>query len=105
NGPVSSAADRALARRGVTVIPDVLANAGGGTVSYFEWAQNRTGLYWSAQEVRERLRGRVVGEALGLWDFAAEHGIPLRAAAYAQARSGMGEAADAKGRKELYTSA
>jgi glutamate dehydrogenase (NADP+) len=105
NGPISSAADRALAERGISVIPDVLANAGGVTVSYFEWIQNRTGLYWSAQEVRERLRERMVGEALALWDFAAEHDIPLRTAAYAQALTRIGEAADAKGRKELYTSA
>jgi glutamate dehydrogenase (NADP+) len=105
NGPISSAADRALAERRVSVIPDVLANAGGVTVSYFEWIQNRTGLYWSAQEVRERLRERMVGEALALWDFAAEHDIPLRTAAYAQALTRIGEAADAKGRKELYTSA
>jgi glutamate dehydrogenase (NADP+) len=105
NGPVSSAADRALAERGVTVIPDVLANAGGVTVSYFEWAQNRAGLYWSAQEVRERLRERMVGEATALWDFATGHDIPLRTAAYAQALTRIGEAADAKGRKELYTAA
>jgi glutamate dehydrogenase/leucine dehydrogenase len=69
NGPISSAADRALAERGVIVIPDVLANAGGVTVSYFEWAQNRAGLYWSAQQVRDRLRERMVNEAQHLWDL------------------------------------
>ena len=97
-------ADCVLAERGVTVIPDVLANAGGVTVSYFEWAQNRAGLYWSAQQVRDRLRERMVTEAQQLWDFATERQIPLRTAAYARALTRIGEAADAKGRKELYSS-
>jgi len=104
NGPISSTADRTLVERGVTVIPDVLANAGGVTVSYFEWVQNRAGLYWTAQQVRDRLRERMVGEAERLWDFATERKIPLRTAAYARALTRIGEAADAKGSKELYTS-
>lgn len=104
NGPITSEADRVLTERGVTVIPDVLANAGGVTVSYFEWAQNRAGLYWTAQQVRDRLGERMVGETEHLWAFATEREIPLRTAAYAQALMRIGEAADAKGHKELYTS-
>jgi quercetin dioxygenase-like cupin family protein len=69
NGPISSTADQALYERGVTVIPDVLANAGGVMVSYFEWVQNRAGLYWTADEVRTRLRDRMVTEAERLWAF------------------------------------
>jgi glutamate dehydrogenase (NADP+) len=62
NGPTAIEADDILSEAGITVIPDIVANAGGVTVSYFEWAQNRTGLRWSAQEVRDRLRKRMVTE-------------------------------------------
>jgi glutamate dehydrogenase (NADP+) len=102
NGPISSAADQALHERGVTVIPDVLANAGGVTVSYFEWVQNRAGFYWTAGEVRRRLRDRMVTEAERLWAFAGERRIPLRTAAYAEALERINDAADAKGNKKLY---
>ncbi|MEJ7717165.1 MAG: hypothetical protein WKF31_04075 [Thermoleophilaceae bacterium] len=72
NGPVSPEADDALAERGVPVIPDILANAGGVTVSYFEWVQNRSGLYWSAEEVAGRLRERMLTETGAVWDLAEE---------------------------------
>lgn len=60
NNPVTPEADAILAARGVTVLPDVLANAGGVTVSYFEWVQNRQQYYWSEEEVAHRLRERMV---------------------------------------------
>jgi glutamate dehydrogenase (NADP+) len=92
NGPVSPEADEILAEREVTVVPDILTNAGGVTVSYFEWVQNRTGLCWSVEEVRERLTDRMVPESEAVWSIAEEKGIYLRTAAYVHAphRRGRG---------------
>ena len=102
NGPVTSDADAALHDRGVVVVPDVLANAGGVTVSYFEWVQNRQGLAWTADEVRDRLRSRMVVEAERLWAYATERRTSLRIAAYAQALSRIDAAVTAKGSRDLY---
>jgi glutamate dehydrogenase (NADP+) len=100
NGPITPEADAALFDRGVVVVPDVLANAGGVTVSYFEWVQNRQGYAWTADEVRTRLETRMVTEAERLWGFASERGISLRVAAYAQALKRIGAAVDATGHKD-----
>lgn len=62
NGPTTAAADRILTQRGVTVIPDILANAGGVTVSYFEWVQDRESYFWSEGEIYQRL-DRIMGQA------------------------------------------
>ncbi len=102
NGPITPEADHFLFDAGVVVVPDVLANAGGVTVSYFEWVQNRQGYAWTADEVRERLRQRMVTEADRLWDIAQDKGISLRVAAYAQALERIGSAVDATGHKENY---
>nr|MDJ0719924.1 Glu/Leu/Phe/Val dehydrogenase [Prochloraceae cyanobacterium] len=62
NGPITSAADTILDRKGTRVFPDILVNAGGVTVSYFEWVQNRSGLYWTLQEVNQKLKEKIVAE-------------------------------------------
>jgi glutamate dehydrogenase (NADP+) len=102
NGPVSAKADHMLHERGVWIVPDILVNAGGVTVSYFEWVQNRSGLMWPAQKVAERLRERMVTEAGHIWALADEHGVPLRTAAYVHALRRIGEAVDAMGSHETF---
>ena len=82
NGPTSAGADAILDEKGVFVVPDILANAGGVTVSYFEWVQNRSGYYWSEQMVNERLTEIMVnsfGEVLKLSKL---HKVNMRTASY-----------------------
>jgi glutamate dehydrogenase (NAD(P)+) len=82
NGPTSAGADRILDEKGVFVIPDILANAGGVTVSYFEWVQDRGGYFWDEETVNQRLERIMVHSFEDVTTMAERHGVNLRIAAY-----------------------
>ncbi|WP_346291188.1 Glu/Leu/Phe/Val dehydrogenase [Sphaerothrix gracilis] len=103
NGPISSSGDRILEAKGIYVFPDILVNAGGVTVSYFEWVQNRSGLYWTLDEINRQLKQRIMTEAAAIWQIAQELAIPLRTAAYVHALERLGQALNAKGTREYFT--
>jgi glutamate dehydrogenase (NAD(P)+) len=82
NGPTTAAADDILERKGVFVIPDILANAGGVTCSYFEWVQDRMGYFWKEQVVNERLEDIIVESFQEVVRYAESHNVNMRIAAY-----------------------
>ncbi len=82
NGPTTAPADHILAERGIFVVPDILANAGGVTVSYFEWVQDRQGYFWNEKLVNERLEEIMVNSFYDVLKYAREHNVENRAAAY-----------------------
>lgn len=103
NGPISSEGDRILEDKGVYVFPDILVNAGGVTVSYFEWVQNRSGLYWSEAEVHQRLKAQLINEAEKVWHLSQDLAIPLRTAAYIHALERLEIAHSARGTRVDYS--
>ncbi|WP_416676389.1 Glu/Leu/Phe/Val family dehydrogenase [Egbenema bharatensis] len=102
NGPITSTADPILESNGIQVFPDILVNAGGVTVSYFEWVQNRSGLYWSLEEVNRRLSEKMIEETERVWSIAQELSCSMRTAAYVHALKRLSEAIEAKGTRDDY---
>ena len=85
NGPTGAAADDILAERGILVVPDVICNAGGVTVSYFEWVQDFSSFFWTEDEINVRLDKIMIGALRRIWDTADLHKISLRTATFAVA--------------------
>lgn len=102
NGPVDSRADAILTERGIPVLPDVLVNAGGVTVSYFEWVQNRTGYYWEESEVNSKLKIIMDRESIHIFDLAEQKDISLRTAAYLHGVRKIAGAISEQGTREYF---
>jgi glutamate dehydrogenase (NAD(P)+) len=97
NGPTTPDAEPVLQSRGIVVVPDILANAGGVTASYFEWAQNRQGMAWDDETVADRLRARMETAFADVWSKAEALDVSLRRAAFALAVERVATAIDARG--------
>ncbi len=98
NGPVTPAADEVLASKGVLVVPDILANAGGVTVSYFEQVQNASGDYWTEEKVLHKLEKKMRDSFNQVWEAKEKHQTDMRTAAYILAVSRVAQAMRDRGR-------
>lgn len=102
NGPISPQADEILYAKNIQVIPDVLANSGGVTVSYFEWVQNRAGFYWDAKEVQTQLEKIMKKEANTIYDMTSHYESSIRTAAYIHGIKRLAGAINERGNRKLF---
>ncbi|MEE9368776.1 MAG: Glu/Leu/Phe/Val dehydrogenase [Pontiella sp.] len=105
NGPITADADEILNGNNIQVVPDILANAGGVTVSYFEWLQNRSGQYWELQEVHQKLQAIMAREFELVYDLAKELKTDMRTAAYVHAIRRIGSTMESKGTSSYFANA
>ncbi|EAQ79820.1 Glu/Leu/Phe/Val family dehydrogenase [Blastopirellula marina] len=103
NGPLTGEADDILNDKGTLVVPDILANAGGVTVSYFEWTQNRAGYYWPLELVQQRLHETMAREFNTVYNLANHKEIDMRTAAYVVGLNRIGEAIASQGTARYFT--
>ena len=103
NGPTTAEADAILVEKKTLVVPDILANAGGVTVSYFEWVQNKAGYYWPVEEVQDKLQTIMAREFGIIYDLMRELKVDMRTAAYTRALTRLNEAISAQGTQAYFT--
>ncbi|EQI14593.1 NAD-specific glutamate dehydrogenase [Clostridioides difficile] len=97
NGPTTPEADEGFAERGIVLTPDILTNAGGVTVSYFEWVQNLYGYYWSEEEVEQKEEIAMVKAFESIWKIKEEYNVTMREAAYMHSIKKVAEAMKLRG--------
>ncbi len=97
NGPILPLADKRLTDRGVLIMPDILVNAGGVTVSYFEWVQNRQHYRWTLDRVRQELDKTMNSAFESVWELSQQQQVPLRTAAFMIAIGRVRRAAELSG--------
>jgi len=97
NGPTTTEADKILDEKGILVVPDFLANSGGVIGSYFEWCQDLGGFFWTEEEYNERLLRIMKDNFHRVWDYANEHNVKMRRAAFLAAIKRVADATEARG--------